>query len=371
MKFKINLSYNPIDGNKIAKTLESYTDRHHNDIITDFEDQIKTFTGSKYVVALNTGTAALHLALKALGVNQGDYVLVSTFTYVASVNPILYLGAIPYFIDSEMETWNMDPALLEEAINKLSSRSIRPKAIILVHAYGIPAQIDEIRSIANRYEIPILEDSAEAIGSYYKQKHVGCFGEIGTLSFNTNKLVTTYGGGAILTENLEHYQKIQFWATQSREVKPYYEHHEVGFNYRMSPIIAAVGLSEWADIPVKLMERKAILEAYQSALQNRSGFTFPKGNDDSQPNNWFSTILINQNNTKGNLGNHEVMQKLAEQGIEARLMWNPMHKQPVFQQYESIVNGVSEQLFALGLCLPSDHRALIEQDIIIKTLQEF
>ncbi len=370
MKFRINLSYNPIDANKIATTLEGYRDRHHNDIIEDFESQIKAFTGSKYVVALNTGTAAIHLALKALGVTKDDYVLVSTFTYVASVNPILYLGAIPFFIDSEMETWNMDPVLLRAAVEKLIHENKKPKAIILVHAYGMPAKVDEIVAISQHYGIPIIEDAAEAIGSYYKGKHVGIFGEIGTLSFNTNKIVTTFGGGAILTDNREHYEKILFWSTQSRENKPYYEHNEMGFNYRMGPMNAAVGLSEWADIPNKLKNRKTIFENYHTALFNLPGFEFQEQQEGSQPNHWFSTVLIHRDKTLKQFGGREVMQNLRAQNMEARLMWNPMHRQPVFHRYESMLNSVSDRLFELGLCLPSDHDALLHQAEIIHVIQQ-
>ncbi len=370
MKVKINLSYNPIDGNKIARTLEVYRDRHHSEIIRDFENQIKELTGSKYVVALNTGTAAIHLALRALGVSTGDYVLVSTFTYVASVNPILYQGAIPFFVDSEMDTWNMDPDLLKKGIEHLISRNKKPKAIVVVHAYGMPAKMDDIIEIANQYSIPIVEDAAEAIGSYYKGKHVGVFGSIGTLSFNTNKIVTTFGGGAILTDNPDYYQKILFWATQSREDKPFYEHQELGFNYRMSPINAAVGLSEWIDIPTKLKERKRVFDYYESALKNVDGFTFQKQDDLFQSNHWFSTLLINQRRTLNQLTNTKLMQKLAEEGMEARLMWNPMHRQPLFSKYDSILNGVSDRLFESGLCLPSDHDALLHQEEIIRVMSE-
>ncbi len=369
MKFKINLSYNPIDGNKIARTFDAYQGLHHQEIVHDFEEQVKTFTGSKYVVALNTGTAAIHLALKAVGVMQGDIVLVSTFTYVASVNPILYQGAIPFFIDSELETWNMDPELLENAIKQLALKNCKPKAILVVHAYGMPAQVDEIISIANHYGIPVIEDAAEAIGSYYKGKHVGSLGDIGTLSFNTNKIITTFGGGAILTNSLAHYKKILFWATQAREDVPYYEHREVGFNYRMSPINAAVGLSEWDEIPVKLMERRKIFENYQDALQRLSGFRFQKQIESSISNHWFSTVLIDREHTISQKGNKEMMLKLAEHGIESRFMWNPMHRQPVFLQYESALSGVSDSLFQLGLCLPSDHDALLNQPEILKVLQ--
>jgi dTDP-4-amino-4,6-dideoxygalactose transaminase len=369
MKFKINLSYNPIDGNKIARTLERYRDRHHSDIVRDFENQIKALTGSQYVVALNTGTAALHLALRALGVSNGDYVLVSTFTYVASVNPILYQGAIPFFVDSEMDTWNMDPNLLKKAIEQLVSEKKKPKAIVVVHAYGMPAKMDEIVAVANHYSIPILEDAAEAIGSYYKGKHAGVFGSIGTLSFNTNKIITTFGGGAILTDDLEHYKKILFWASQSREDKPYYEHLELGFNYRMSPINAAVGLSEWTDLPIKLKARKNVFEYYKAALKNVDGFAFQKQDDFFHSNYWFSTLLIHTRSTLNQLTNATVMQKLADAGMEARLMWNPMHRQPLFLKYDSIVNGVADHLFQSGLCLPSDSTALRHQAEIVEVIK--
>ncbi len=370
MKFRFNLSYNPIDGNKIATTLDAYRNRHHSEIVGDFENEIKALTGSKYVVALNTGTAAIHLALRAIGVTKGDYVLVSTFTYVASVNPILYEGAIPFFVDSERETWNMDPELLAQAIELLIAKKKKPKAIMLVHTYGIPAKLDEILSIAGHYAIPVIEDAAEAIGSRYKKKHLGSFGAIGTLSFNTNKILTTFGGGAILTENEEHYRKILFWASQSREDKPYYEHQEIGFNYQMSPINAAVGLTEFASLFEKLNERKLIFEKYRDALKEIPGLQFQEQDDERQSNFWFSTILIDKQRTPNRVGARDVLEKLAAQGIEARRMWNPMHRQPVFQTFETMLSGVSDQLFENGLCLPSDHEAFLHQHAIIDEIKK-
>lgn len=240
MSFKIPLSYNPIPTEALVNVLDAYKDKHHQTIIDDFEKEICTITGSSYAVALNSGTSAIHLGLKLLGVGKGDIVICPTFTYIASVNPVLYLGAEPVFVDCELQTWCMDPGLLEEALSDLERKGKKPKAIVVVYAYGMPGRIDALVAIAKRYDVPILEDAAEALGSTSQGRHMGTIGDVGIISFNNNKIVTTYGGGALLVKTKAEYNKVLFWATQAREDKPYYEHNEIGFNYRMGPLNAAV-----------------------------------------------------------------------------------------------------------------------------------
>ncbi|HLZ17077.1 MAG TPA: aminotransferase class I/II-fold pyridoxal phosphate-dependent enzyme, partial [Cyclobacteriaceae bacterium] len=239
----IPLSYNPIPTEALLSVLNAYSNRNHNDLVTDFEKRICSITGAQYAIALNSGTAAIHLGLKALEVEADDLVMVSTFTYVASVNPIRYLGAIPFFIDSGSDDWNMDPPLLAEGIEQCIRAGKKPKAILVVHTYGMPAKMKEIRLIAGRYQIPVLEDAAEAMGSTYDGKHAGTLTEIGIFSFNNNKLLTTYGGGALLTNSRTVAANINLWAGQSRDNLPFYEHREIGFNYKMSPLSAAAGLA--------------------------------------------------------------------------------------------------------------------------------
>jgi dTDP-4-amino-4,6-dideoxygalactose transaminase len=344
---RVPLSYTPIDAEAIYKLLQSYNGQPHENIINDFERKLSEFSNSKYVVALNSGTAAIHLSLKAIGVEANDEVLVSTFTYVATVNPILYLNAKPIFIDVDKSSWNMDPVLLEVAIRDRLSKGIKPKAILVVHTYGMPADMVEIMNISFRYQIPVVEDAAEALGSKIDNRYVGTFGKIGVISFNNNKILTTYGGGAIFTANEEIADKILFWAGQSRESKLYYEHREIGYNYRMGSMNAAVGLSKIDQLEMELAERRTIFQNYEIQLSPK-GFIFQNQKHNHFSNCWLSTIYIKKEDLM-----HAISNGLYSMGIETRRAWNPMHLQPVFEGSPFYGTDTSEDLFNHVLCLPS------------------
>ncbi len=354
MRYTIPLSYNPIDIPRLTEVLSRYNHIHHNQIITDFEEAIKTTTGSTHAVALNSGTASIHLALKVLGIGPGDVVIVPTFTYVATVNPVRYLGGEPVFIDSELETWNMDPSLLERAITDLKNENKKPKAIIVVHTYGMPSKMDEILRLANEHGIPVIEDAAESVGSTYKGQQVGTMGTIGIYSFNNNKVVTTYGGGVLLTKSAELAKRTRFFASQARENLPYYEHKEVGFNYAMSPLCAAMGLSQLPYLENNIKSRRRVFEAYQQQLADLE-LKFQPENIGSYSNRWFSTLLFKDEATKLRLNS-----VLEAGGIETRPLWSPMHQQPVYRHFKSYITGLSDQFFKTGLCLPSGNGILKE-----------
>ena len=347
MPVKVPLSYIPIDPAAIKQVLDQYGGVSHDLLISDFETRLGEFTNAKYVVALNSGTAAIHLGLKAVGVKENDEVLVSTFTYVATVNPILYLGARPVFIDVEENSWNMDPELLEIAIKERISKGVKPKAILVVHNYGMPAMMEEIMTIANRYEIPVVEDAAEALGSRIGDKCVGTFGKVGVLSFNNNKILTTYGGGAILTDDNTLARKILFWAGQSRESKLFYEHKELGYNYRMGPLNAAVGLSKIAHLENEIRERRESFERYRQLL-GKYGFEFQVEKPGFFSNRWLSAACLDNG-----LDVEAISKILDNQSVETRRTWNPMHKQPLFQSYPYYSKfNISEMLFSKSICLP-------------------
>lgn len=342
----IPLSYTPIPTDGLRSVLQSYTSRNHNDLVTDFEGKICQVTGAKFAVALNSGTAAIHLGLKALDVQVDDIILVSTFTYVASVNPIRYLGAIPFFIDSSEDDWNMDPGLLESAIEQSLHAGKKPKVILIVHTYGMPAKMKEIKQIASHYQIPVLEDAAEAMGSSYDGRAVGALTEIGIFSFNNNKLFTTYGGGALVTDNQGVAAKVNLWAGQSRDNLPFYEHREIGFNYKMSPLNAAVGLAQIDSLVDKINERRRIFATYQKELGGRVGWQVESPG--ARSNRWITAVKL----PKGvNVG--EIQNLMAEKKIETRPVWKPMHLQPVFREFHSLTNNCAEALFESGICLPS------------------
>lgn len=347
MRYTIPLSYNPIDVDRLADTLKRYQGQHHNQIITDFEATMCRVTGSPYAVALNSGTAAIHLALKVLGIGKGDYVLAPTFTYVATINPILYLSANPVLIDSEKTTWNMDPNLVEEAIKKLNAEGKKPKAMVIVHTYGMPSQMDRLLDIASKEGLAVLEDAAESLGSTYRDQMVGTFGDVGVYSFNNNKVVTTYGGGFLVTKNQKWAAKVRFWANQSREDLPYYDHHETGYNYAMGPLNAVAGLAQLTDLQGNVTTRREHTEAYRSALEEKC-MAFQTEMPGMYANRWFSTCLFPDEATR-----HRVSSVLEANGIETRPLWRPMHQQPVFSPFESINRGVADDYFRRGICLPS------------------
>lgn len=372
--------------------------------VNGFEADLKAFAGeNKEVVALSAGTAAVHLALLACGVKSGDEVLVQTFTFCASSHPVTYLGATPVFVDSEPDTWNMDPQLLETAIkDRMEKTGRKPKAIVPVYLYGMPAKIDEIMAVAEKYDIPVIEDAAEGLGSRYDGQVCGTFGRYGVLSFNGNKMITTSGGGALICPDEAAKQKIMFYATQARESYPYYQHEEIGYNYRMSNICAGIGRGQMTVLNEHIAHHQHIAKLYKELLADVKGITLhenPSPRYDS--NYWLNTILLDEDlkvkgeerayaaAIQGAVGgaagvtheaktlhtdcepnrNVEAMRMaLDEAGIESRPLWKPMHKQPVYRNNPCYVNGVSEALFKRGLCLPSgpcvtdeDVRYIVEQ----------
>ena len=317
--------------------------------VTGFEEDISNYIEKDvHVTALSSGTAAIHLGLLLLGVGKGDEVLCQSFTFSASANPILYLGAVPVFVDSEKDTWNISPELLEQAIVERLKAGKKPKAIIAVHLYGMPYKVEAIREIANNYEIPILEDSAEALGSSYHGVKCGNFGDIAVLSFNGNKIITTSGGGALLAKDKKITDKALYLATQARDAAIHYQHSEIGYNYRLSNVLAGIGRGQMHVLADRVAARRNNYTFYQTELGSFESLTFLKEPDGLFSNRWLSCVLT---------PNFEVREKirlsLEKQNIESRPLWKPMHMQPVFKDKLSYVNGTSEDLFSRGLCLPS------------------
>lgn len=319
-----------------------------------FEASLAAYCGVNHAAAFSSGTAALHLALIMLDVKPGDEVIVSTFTFAASVNPIVYLGATPVLVDSEPGTWNMDPDLLETAIKESIKKDKvhKLKAIIIVHLYGMPAKMDEIMEIAGRYQIPVIEDAAEALGSRYNSKPLGSFGDMSVLSFNGNKILNTSGGGALLSNSKSLIDKARFLATQARDEALHYQHSQIGYNYRMSNILAGLGRGQMEVIQDRVKQRRENFLFYKSRLTSIDGISFLEEPDHHYFSNyWLTTILIDPEKTGTS---REVLQKeLEKENVETRPLWKPMHKQPVFASCPAYLNGISEQFFNIGLCLPS------------------
>jgi len=318
--------------------------------------------GRRHVAALTSGTAAIHLGLVLLGVESGDEVICQSFTFSASANPIRYQGATPVFVDSEPDTWNMSPAFLEEAIRDRIKKGKKPKAIIPVHLYGMPAKMDEILEISQLYEIPVLEDAAEALGSSYKGIRCGTFGEMAALSFNGNKIITTSGGGALVSKSKAFAERARFFATQAREPLPYYHHLHIGYNYRMSNIVAGIGRGQMLVLPQRVEQRRKNNRYYREHLSGIEGISFqtePSG--DFYSNYWLTTIIIDPTKT-GGITNEDLRIALDKANIESRPLWKPMHLQPVFKDYPYYGDGTSERLFDSGLCLPSGS-ILTEKDL--------
>lgn len=338
--------------------------------------KLKVENEGKQVVALSAGTAALHLGLILLGVGEGDEVICQSFTFSASANPIAYLGATPVFVDSEVDTWNMDPVLLEEAIKDRVEKIGRlPKAIIPVHLYGMPGKLDEILEVANRYKIPVLEDSAEALGSEYKGRKCGTFGEYAALSFNGNKIITTSGGGALVCPNEERAKRALFYATQAREQAPHYQHEKIGYNYRMSNICAGIGRGQMFVLDEHIARRRKIHDLYVKLLAGVKGVKVmcqPEGGDFNS-NYWLTCITVDPE--EAGFTREDVRLALDADNIESRPLWKPMHLQPVFKDTPFYGNGTSERLFEIGLCLPSGP-TLTDEDIervtkVVRQLSNF
>jgi dTDP-4-amino-4,6-dideoxygalactose transaminase len=324
--------------------------------VDGFENELANYLKSSYVAALSSGTAALHLALIMLDIKVGDEVICQSFTFSASANPIVYQGATPVFIDSEKDTWNMDPNLLEEAIKDRIAKGKKPKAIIIVHLYGMPAKMDELFEIANRYEIPIIEDAAEALGSKYKGKSCGTFGLMSILSFNGNKIITTSGGGALVSESKELIERSRFLATQARDNAPHYQHSQIGYNYRMSNIVAGIGRGQLEVIEERIEKKRNINKFYHKILDKKPGVSFlEEPNVNFFSNHWLSSIIVDPKQT-GGIGREDIRLAMATENIECRPLWKPMHLQPIFVDAPAYVNGTSEALFEQGLCLASDSK---------------
>ena len=322
--------------------------------VNAFEQDLEQLCGEgKHVVALSSGTAAIHLALVNLGVGRDDEVICQSMTFSASANPVVYQGATPVFVDSERDTWNIDPNLLEDAIkDRIAKTGRKPKAIIPVYLYGMPAKIDDIMEIARRYEIPVVEDSAEAFGSRYRGQLCGTFGQFGIMSFNGNKMITTSGGGALICPDEATKKKTMFYATQSREPMPYYLHKEIGYNYRMSNICAGIGRGQMTVLDEHLAHHRHLCDRYVELFADVDGISVHTNADErSDSNYWLNTIIIEPDKT--GVDYETVRQHLESCNIESRPLWKPMHTQPVFSGAPAFVNGVSEELFAMGLCLPS------------------
>lgn len=375
--------------------------------VNGFEEDLENFVGqNKKVVALSAGTAAVHLALIDCGVQAGDEVMVQSFTFCASSNPIKYLGATPVFVDSEKDTWNMDPELLDKAIaDRLKKTGKKPKAIVVVYLYGMPAKIDEILKVSEKYDIPLIEDAAEGFGSKYKGQVCGTFGKFGVLSFNGNKMITTSGGGALICDNDDSKNQIMFYATQARESYPYYQHEHIGYNYRLSNVCAGIGRGQMTVLDEHIAHHKHVLALYKELLSDIKGITVHTNpNEYFDSNYWLNTIILDENlHVKGEEeAYHTVVQgavggaagvthtaksahtdlepnknveamrvALDKANIEARPLWKPMHCQPVYQDCPAYTNGVSEELFKKGLCLPSGP-CVTDEDVmyIVNSIKE-
>jgi len=321
--------------------------------IEAFEKELARYSGAEHCAALSSGTAAIHLALVVLGVQRGDEVVCSSFTFAGSCFPVSYVSGIPVFVDSEQDTWNMDPSLLEEAIRERIKKGRKPKAIVAVHLYGMPAKMDDIMAVSKRYEVPVIEDAAEALGSTYLEQKAGSFGDIGIFSFNGNKIITSSGGGALVSKNKEWVQKAKFLATQARDPAPHYEHSETGYNYRLSNICAGIGLGQLSVLEERVQQRRSVFEFYKARLGRLPGVSFQPEQSGSVSNRWLTTMLIDPTRNKNGIGREDVRLALEKQNIESRPLWKPMHEQPVFSSAPAYTHGVSSALFEAGICLPS------------------
>ena len=332
--------------------------------VNKFEEELANYVGSKCATALSSGTAAMHMALKALDVKQGDIVFCSSLTFSATVNPVIYQNATPVFIDSEEETWNMNPKSLEKAFEKHPN----PKAVIVVHLYGTPAKLNEITKICKEHNVPLIEDAAESLGSIYKGKETGTFGKYGVFSFNGNKIITTSGGGMLISNDKERIEKVRFWSTQAREKARHYEHKEIGYNYRMSNICAGIGRGQLKVIGERIAKKTQIYEKYKQAFKDIPEIKMQPVADNTKPNHWLSAFVLDENSK---IKPNDIIDALEKENIESRPVWKPMNMQPVFEDCDFITTckeekSIGQKLFENGLCLPSDTKMTIEeQDKVI------
>ncbi|OPJ55320.1 DegT/DnrJ/EryC1/StrS family aminotransferase [Alkalithermobacter paradoxus] len=319
--------------------------------VNGFENEFAAKIGSKAAAALSSGTGAIHLALKASGVGKGDIVFCQSLTFSATANPIIYQDAIPVFIDSNYETWNMCPKALEKAFEKYPE----VKAVIVVHLYGLSADMDEIVELCKKHNVVLIEDAAESLGTYYKGKHTGTFGKYGIFSFNGNKIITTSGGGMLVSDDEERIEKVRFWATQSRDTARHYQHSELGFNYRMSNVVAGIGRGQLKVLEQRVAKKKYIFEFYKRELGDLEGVEFMPVNEWNEPNYWLSCMILS-----GKVKPIDIMEALEKENIESRPVWKPMHMQPFFAEYDYVGSDVAEELFKNGVCLPSDTKMMDE-----------
>lgn len=320
--------------------------------VTGFENELAEYAGTGHAAALVSGTSAIQMALKAVGVGKDDIVICQSLTFSATANPIIYQGAIPVFVDSDLETWNMDPKALKEALEKYPEA----KAVIVVHLYGLSAQLDEIISLCEEYDVTLIEDAAESLGTTYKGKHTGTFGKYGVYSFNGNKIITTSGGGMLVSEDAERIEKVRFWSTQARDKARHYQHSELGYNYRMSNIVAGIGRGQLKVLNKRITQKNDIHEFYKRELSSLSQISFMPENDWSESNFWLSAILLEA------IDPNYLMDELEKENIESRPIWKPMHMQPIFAEYDFIGTDIAEKLFKTGVCLPSDTK-MTEDDL--------
>lgn len=312
--------------------------------VNEFEKELAAMVGAKSAAALSSGTAAIHMALKAAGVGTGDIVFCSSLTFAATANPIIYQNAVPVFIDSDYETWNMSPKALEKAFEKYT-----PKAVIVVHLYGLSADMDKIMDICKKHHVTLIEDAAESLGTLYKGRYTGTLGDYGVFSFNGNKIITTSGGGILVSDNEERIAKVRFWSTQSRDPARHYEHSELGYNYRMSNIVAGIGRGQLKVLHKRIEKKRYIFEYYKRELGSLDGVKMMPINEWNEPNCWLTCITLS-----GKVRPLDIMEALEAENIESRPIWKPMHLQPFYKGYDFIGDGVSEEIFENGVCLPSD-----------------
>ena len=321
--------------------------------VNEFEKELAALVGVRAAAALSAGTAAIHMALKAAGIGKGDIVICPSFTFSATANPILYQDAVPVFVDSDSETWNISPKALEEALEKYP----RAKAVLIVHLYGLSADMDPIIEICKKHNVVLIEDAAESLGTLYKGKPTGSFGDYGIFSFNGNKIITTSGGGMLVSDNEERIQKVRFWSTQARDQARHYQHSEIGYNYRMSNIVAGIGRGQLKVLDKRLEKKKYIFEFYKKELAALEGIDFMPINEWNEPNYWLSCITLS-----GKVKPLDILLALEKENIESRPIWKPMHLQPFFAGYDYIGGNVSETIFENGLCLPSDTK-MTDEDL--------
>jgi dTDP-4-amino-4,6-dideoxygalactose transaminase len=323
--------------------------------VDEFEKELAAKVGAKYAAALSSGTAAIHMALKAAGVGEGDIVFCQSLTFAATANPIIYQNAIPVFIDSDYETWNMDPNALEDAFKKYPT----VKAVLVVHLYGLSADMDRIMEICRKHNVVVIEDAAESLGTYYKGKHTGTFGDYGVFSFNGNKIITTSGGGMLVSNDKKKIDKVKFWASQSRDPARHYEHSELGFNYRMSNVVAGIGRGQLKVLDQRVKKKREIFKFYKQQLSGLDGVEFMPINEWNEPNYWLSCITLS-----GPVRPIDIIKALERENIESRPIWKPMHLQPFFKKHDYIGIGenVSHKLFENGICLPSDTK-MTDEDL--------